>query len=55
MKNKLLFVGLIASSIIVNAQQNSEKEKTIELKIIYEKGKIKLADKTKTYTKLDII
>lgn len=30
MKNKLLFVGLIASSIIVNAQQNSEKEKTIE-------------------------
>lgn len=32
-----------------------EKEKTIELKIIYEKGKIKLADKTKTYTKLDII
>ena len=30
MKNKLLFVGLIASSIVVNAQQNSEKEKTIE-------------------------
>ena len=30
MKNKLLFVGLISSSIIVNAQQNSEKEKTIE-------------------------